>query len=1010
MNFISIAEALVLLLAIAYLASLASRLKGALRTSMILIAAGFGLFTLDFILRLSVGRGLLSFVHESGPSSLFDVLSGFAGQILGLALLLFGFYKANSVLVRINQRQKIEDGERIMSEALSESEKRYREFFEEDLSGNFISTPHGKILACNPSFARIFGYESVFDVMNADGLNLYENRRAFDSFVEVLCKHRRLENYQMIMRRKDESRVYVIANISGEFDENGGLSQIQGFVLDETERVMVEQTLRTSVEQFRQVFEEGPVGMMLMKVDGEILKVNKAFCAMVGYSEGEIRRISFNGITLPDDVGKDIERIGLLAKGEITSYRTEKRFLTQQGNVIWGLLTVSVVREADGTPLYGVRIIEDITARKRGEEELEQSLSVLRATLESSPDGILVVDEKGTVLNYNQKFIEMWKIPQRILLERDENMIVKFMIHALVDAKDFERTLDAAYAHPEAESFDVLALNDGSIVERYSKPQKIAGKTVGRVWSFRDMTERIRSEAERRASEEKYRDLFEESKDAVFISTPDGRFLDINPAGVELFGYTSREELLNVDIAHELYMDSEARAKANQILADQGYLKDHQTIAKTRDGRKIIVLETTTAVRDHAGKVVAFRGILRDVTEQRRLEEQLRQVQRMESVGTLAGGIAHDFNNILSIAIGYVTRLERSDTDPEVIAHTTESIKKVLDRGTGLVQQLLTFARKTSGVPEAVHVNEIVREFSTLLTETFPPSIRFDVVLGDHVPLLLADPGQLQQAMMNLCINARDAIVDASQTGKEGGTLKIETATARGEDLRARFAAAMEQQYVVIRVEDNGIGMDEATKQRIFEPFFTTKAPGKGTGLGLAVVYGIVDGHHGFVDVTSAPGKGTTVTLYFPVRPVEAAAAPEKQPVEPVRGSGETVLLVEDEEMLLDLLQALLEENGYQVLTAKDGMQAVDVYKAHADDISIVLSDMGLPKLGGWEAFRRMREVNPKIRCILASGYFDPDLRVEMIQEGAVDFVQKPYIPNVILARISEAIHDGSSD
>jgi CheY-like chemotaxis protein len=197
-------------------------------------------------------------------------------------------------------------------------------------------------------------------------------------------------------------------------------------------------------------------------------------------------------------------------------------------------------------------------------------------------------------------------------------------------------------------------------------------------------------------------------------------------------------------------------------------------------------------------------------------------------------------------------------------------------------------------------------------------------------------------------------------------------------------------------------------KGRIFEPFFTTKAVGKGTGLGLAVVYGVVDGHRGFTDVESVRGKGTSISLYFPVLPVEEIASPAKQVTEPIRGSGEMILLVEDEEMLLDLLQALLEESGYRVLTAKDGMEAVDIYKSHAEEISIVLSDMGLPKLGGWEAFRRMREVNPNVRCILASGYFDPDLRIEMIKEGAIDFIQKPYVPKVILAHINEAIHDGT--
>lgn len=1007
MDYLAGARILLLIIAISAFILLARGLRRPLLPSLVLIGTGFFLFLLDLILRPYLGGGSLLDLKDFLHPTALTIIS--VGQIAGLIFLLFGFYKVNRVMIGLTSREQIEREQRIISKALADSEKRYREFFEEDLSGNFISTPQGKILACNPSFAAMFGYDSVSDVMNSDALSLYENPRAFESFVDLLREHRHLKNYQMIMRRKDESRVYVVASITGEFDEENDLVQIQGFVLDETDRVMVEQTLRNSVEQFRQVFEEGPVGMMLVKLDGEILKVNNAFCAMVGYPEADLRRSTFDGVTHPEDVGKDVERIQLLAKGEISNYKTEKRFITRKGDVIWGLLTVSVVREADGTPMYAVRIIEDITARKRGEEELEQSLSVLRATLESSTDGILVIDQNRRIVNYNRKFVEMWNIPQRIMLERDENSTVAFMLDRVEDYKDFQETLETTYDQPEVESFDILGLKDGRIVERYSKPQKIGGKTVGRVWSFRDVTQRLRAEEERRASEEKYRSLFEESKDVVFISTPDGKFLDINLAGVELFGYSTKEELLEVDIGHDLYVDSEARMIANELLAGQGYLKDHLTRAKTKNGRDLIVLETTTAVKDLSGKVIAYRGILRDVTEQYRLEEQLRQVQRMESVGTLAGGIAHDFNNILSIAIGYLARLEKQGVDPSTQAHTIDSIRKALSRGTGLVQQLLTFARKTSGVPEAVQVNEIVRELSTLLTETFPSSIRFEVNLGENLPLLLADPGQLQQAMMNLCINSRDAMIDILQAGKAGGTLTVETALVPADELRTNFPAAAEDQYILVRVEDTGMGMDEVTKGRIFEPFFTTKAPGKGTGLGLSVVYGIVEGHRGFIDVQSAVGKGTSISMYFPVLPVEEITSPAKLYAEPKRGSGEVVLLVEDEEMLLDLLQALLEENGYQVLTAKNGMEAVEVYKSHIEEISIVLSDMGLPKLGGWEAFRRMREMNPNIRCILASGYFDPDLRLDMIKEGAIDFVQKPYIPNVILARISEAIHDGTN-
>jgi two-component system, cell cycle sensor histidine kinase and response regulator CckA len=1003
-DLVGIARLVLLALAIVAFFYTARRLKGILLPALVLIGTGFALFMVDLILRSLFGSGFLFETSSNSTTAFISLVASYVGQIVGLVLLLFGFYRVNRVVIDITERQRIEDEQRIISQALEDSEKRYRKFFEEDLAGDFIATPDGRVLACNPSFAKMFGYSSVFEIMNSNGLDLYESPRAFENFLEIIRKHRSLSNYQMVMRRKDDTPVYVVGNISADFNEQDELVQIQGFVIDESERVRVEQTLRTSVEQFRKVFEEGPVGMMMVTLQGEIIKVNNAFCAMVGYPEPEMRRLTIDGVTHPDDVRKDVERMQLLLNGEIATYRTEKRFMTKRGDVIWGLLTASVVREADGAPLYGLRIVEDITARKRGEEELEQSLSVLRATFEATPSSIMVVDLHRRLLNYNQRVVNMWGIPQELLMERDEKEIVNFMLQQVEDRESFLTTIKGAYAQPELESFDVVRLTDGRVVERYSKPQRVGGKTVGKVWAFLDSTERVKSEERIRASEEKYRTLFEESKDVVFISTPTGRFLDINQAGVDLFGYDTKEELLSADIARELYVVPADREKAHQLLEHEGFIKDYQTIARTKDGRMLVVLETTTTVRGPGGEVIAYRGILRDVTEQRRLEDQLRQVQRMESVGTLAGGIAHDFNNILSIAVGYLARLEGPEVSLEAKAHTLESIKKALARGTGLVQQLLTFARKTSGVFEAVRVNELIREFTNLLSDTFPPNIQFVLKLDDKVPLLLADAGQLQQAVLNLCINARDAIAEKESFEKEGGTVTVESSVVEGDLLIEHFPNAKESRYVRIRVSDTGSGMDEATKERIFEPFFTTKPQGKGTGLGLAVVYGVVNGHQGFVDVQSARGTGTAISLYFPVQPVDEPVVVDKVAGEPARGTGQTVLLVEDEEMLLDLLATLLEEHGYRVLTAHDGQEAVDIYKQFGEGISIVLSDMGLPKLGGWEVFRQMKEMNPNVRCILASGYFDPDLRLQMVKEGAVDFVQKPYVPNVILARIGDAI------
>ncbi len=1007
-DFLGIARIVLLIASILAFGYVARNVKSILAPSVVLIGVGFVLFLLDLILRSYFGAGFLFETGTTGPSRLVPQIAGYIGQIVGVILLLYGFYRVNRVLVDVNDRERIEEEQRLMGTALAKSEKRYREFFEDDLSGNFIAASDGIIIACNPAFARMFGYSTAAEMLNSDVSVLFENKRAFENVLDLIRQHRRLSEYQMTMRRMDERRIYVLANITAEFNDQDDLVQIQGFILDETERVKVEETLRNSVEQFRQVFEKGPVGMMLVTLSGDIIKVNSAFCSMVGYAESELRKVTIDGITYPEDVGKDIERQAMLAAGEITSYRTEKRFLTQRGDVIWGLVTASMVREPNGSALYGVRIIEDITARKRGEDELEKSLSVLRATLEATTDAILVVDENRRVLNYNQRMVSMWKIPREVIIELNETTIIDFIQGQLENRERFKETVAAAYTQPEVESYDILRLLDMRVVELYSRPQRISGKTRGRVWSFRDVTVRVHSEEERRASEERYRDLFEETKDAVFISTPDGRFVDINSAGVELFGYGSKEELLNIDIAQDLYADPAEREGASRILAEKGYIKDHLTHAKKKDGKPLIVLETTTAMRDQHGKVVMYRGILRDITEQQHLEDQLRQSQRLESVGTLAGGVAHDFNNILSIALGYLTRLENPDDHPDIRVRTIESIRKALGRGAGLVQQLLTFARKTSGAAEAVQVNDVVLELSSLLAETFPATIRFDLNLAESLPLLLADPSQFQQALMNLCINSRDAMLEPGEGRATGGTLKIVTASVQGKTLRPRFPGASEDRYVLVRVADNGVGMDEGTKSRIFEPFFTTKPPGKGTGIGLSVVYGIVDSHQGFIDVDTKPGQGASISLYFPVLPVPMPVAPGKEVIEPVRGSGETVLLVEDEEMLLDLLQVFLEENGYRVLVARDGMEAVELYEKHALEITVVLSDMGLPKLGGWEAFRRMKVIDPTVRCILASGYFDPDLRAEMIKEGALDFVQKPYVPSVILSHITAAIRDSS--
>lgn len=312
-------------------------------------------------------------------------------------------------------------------------------------------------------------------------------------------------------------------------------------------------------------------------------------------------------------------------------------------------------------------------------------------------------------------------------------------------------------------------------------------------------------------------------------------------------------------------------------------------------------------------------------------------------------------------------------------------------RGAGLASQLLTFARKNDVNFESVNMNVLLEEMVKLLGPTFPKTISIRLSPQPHLPNILADPDQIQQVLMNLCVNARDAM-------SSGGHLTISTHTFDRNEVRKRFHDAADEEYVCMSVTDTGSGMDEVTRARIFEPFFTTKGIGKGTGLGLAVVYGIVKSHHGYIDVDSEPGKGTTFSIYLGAqkKPLEIGT---QQPLlqKDIVGGNETILFVEDEDLLMVPLRDMLEEFGYRVLVAQDGVEAVAVFAEHKDTISIVISDIGLPKQNGWEAFRQMREINPKIQAILASGNFDLSKKEEMLDHGVCQFVQKPYVLEEVL-------------
>ena len=467
------------------------------------------------------------------------------------------------------------------------------------------------------------------------------------------------------------------------------------------------------------------------------------------------------------------------------------------------------------------------------------------------------------------------------------------------------------------------------------------------------------------------------------------------------FGQSAVAEL---DQLHRALLDASAVARAAETERQQRILADakraeaekaQEALRKFADELEGRVAERTEALHS------ANTALLRDIDERKKLEQQLIQAQKMESIGTLAGGIAHDFNNILNIIQGYSFLLRSSHGHVEELEESLNTIDETVQRGTALVQQLLTVAQKTSGKPTLLNPNLLIEGLIKIVRETFPKDIEVSSSSYPNLPAILADKTQLEQVLLNLFVNARDAM-------PEGGRLTIETGLVAGAELN--FHGAIADRYVSIKVADTGIGMDQSTRNRIFEPFFTTKNKSQSTGLGLSVVYGIIKNHNGFVEVESRPDYGTTFRVYLPVsNSAQESITPRVEKNEPseIRSSqASTILVVEDEVNALNLLAKVLLRQGYHIFKASDGQMALQVFEQHKDNIDAVLLDLGLPKITGRDVLYKIKNSKPNVAVVIASGFFEAELEAEIGEAGIAAFLQKPYRPDEVLKTLHSAIRD----
>jgi PAS domain S-box-containing protein len=639
------------------------------------------------------------------------------------------------------------------------------------------------------------------------------------------------------------------------------------------------------------------------------------------------------------------------------------------------------------------RSTDPSAATKRA--ELQHLVSLLRATLESTADGILVVDRDGRIATSNRQFAAMWRISPELLASRDDERVIASVLDQLAQPEIFLEKVRELYAAPGAESFDVLEFKDGRVFERYSRPQWIEGRAVGRVWSFRDITERRRAEDVLRQSEERFATAFRASPAAASISRlADGRCLDVNEAFLRMLDH--RREAVIHRTAQDLaiWADPSDRIRFLAQLQERGSVPAFPTRFRTRSGELRDVVVSAEPV-DMDGERCML-AISTDVTEQKRLEEELFQAQKLEAVGRLAGGIAHDFNNLLTTILGYSDLILHDRPGDADLHEEIGEIRKASERAASLTRQLLAFSRKQVIEPRVLDVNALVAESSRMLRRLIGEDIELETKLAPDLASVRADPVQIEQVIVNLAINARDAMPG-------GGRLTIETRNlAAGEKTltrrRARIATGA---YVSLSVRDTGIGMDPLTQDRIFEPFFTTKEKGKGTGLGLSTAYGIVKQSGGEIFVTSAPQSGATFEILLPAvleRPVEVAPEAAHRPPAPGRTVG-TVLLAEDDEAVRTLNGRVLEARGYRVLAAANAAEALALADRHGRPPDILVTDVVMPGASGRDLARRMRERHPGLKVLFVSGYAD-----EAPPETSASFLQKPFTPEGLVQRVREIL------
>jgi PAS domain S-box-containing protein len=938
------------------------------------------------------GRSALEIARRKCPQVPFIFVSGTIGEEAAVDLLKEGAvdYVLKDHLSRLpaSVQRAMRESKHRAEQARTEEALRQRNELFRNITENVgdlvvVLDLEGRRVFNSPSYESLLGDpQSLIGTDSFAEIHPDDRERVKGIFQETLRTGvgQRLE-YRFLLPdgtiRHIESQGSVIR------DRDGRIVDVVVVSRNVTERKAAEQTLVAAEAKFRTLVEQSIVGIYIIQ-DGLLTYVSPKMAEILGYSETELKGRALLELVLQEDRALVEQQIKARLRGITLDAHYILRLWRKDGRMIHAEVH-GALTQYEGRPAI-IETFLDITERKAAEERIREQATLL----DEASDAICVTDTEQRILYWNQSAVRLygWTATQAIGQNANELLFAGDISAPLAALKSL-----IANGQWHGELHQVLKDGERIVVEsRWTLLRDEQTRPKSILVINTDITERKRAELKIREQAK----LLDEARDAIFVHDLEQRVTYWNKGAERLYGWTAGE-ILGKRASEILYkQDAPGRDEIwKTVLDNEECTGELQQI--TKFSQEIVVVSRRTLVLDTKGQPTAILNINTDVTEKKLMEEKFLRAQRLESIGALAGGIAHDLNNMLAPILMAAELLE-GEVSSEMGRKMLETVRASANRGTDMVKQILSFARGVTGEPVVLQLRHLIRDIAKLARATFPRSIRVQTRVSSDLQPILGDPTQLHQVLLNLCVNARDAMPNGGTLSLDADNVALENKSVRGME------HPLSGPFVLLKVSDTGTGIPVGLLERIFETFFTTKDADKGTGLGLSTVTNIVKNHEGFLEVSSEVDKGTSFRIYLPATGQAAQLTTEAHPVELPEGRGEQILVVDDERALLEMTRETLESYGYRVLTAGHGAEALLLYQQHGSQIAAVITDVMMPVMDGPALVRALRHLKLDVKIICISGLASEYRLAEIDSTHVSSFITKPFTSATLLTTVRQVI------